>query len=909
MYISSFQKNAYAITKYYRLKLSNIVRKRRKFVAKTSWRFEFVDVNKSIEETEEEDAEYIAYAVIRAPKGNATAMYVPKGNADMIQAMFGYASADWPDLYEVLDTNTYYGLYISAPTADVSSYPNYYGGVYITSYGVLPAYHLTDKKDPNFEVDVVPGTEAGLLGTSESSYVTLPAINKPGEQAVFYIKNVPASIVRYTTYIDLVWGGLNYRYKLYKSEGLIRPTFCSDSAGNTARICGSFKLDTDTNTYTFQFGGTADDNISDTAVVSGWNTEADQTNYGIPFLDFTNTLYKANTAYNYQQYYGTDQTFEDWVKGDVAEGIRSAILNGGSVWVVANTTKLTYSEPLNTSLHLAYNVEEVTYALNVQPSPTENETTLTFSDFVYDKYIYDKKLYYTDSLPGKSDIATLADDDYEVLLYENKNGVDTLTVYQYSFDTDDDDNDVGWQDVTDDEETNRILAWDSLSGTDIDAVHHNIYRVSEGALTAMTTDATDDDFVLTENSVYNSFHAKAVEEDMEGELHTSGDLSGSLDEFGTDENGSDNYWEEMIVPDDSVCFAEMYVYKTFDDDLDSHGIYKYTRIEDDTNYTVSGQRYTNYVQQLSIAEGNTGGNCTDASESVQKKWATIIKNGLIEAAKPKYADVSLFYECSGIDSIKTYFPKIRATHYVSTSIAPKNIDSTLFANTNKISLSGRCRGFAQYCQELQYKDKNLRKKYYSCPVGAIAVMLLRIMENYYGGVAPSWLNDGSVGGQIEDCMLRTPIKARWDFTDDDTKVMDTKNLNPILMDAADGVLITSQKTTELNAGDWSKLGHSMSFDLCKKEIRDNVMKPQLMKKINDHWINKRQTQVDKILAKRTSSGDPIWSYAKADIAGVNNDYTRAQNVFNISVEVRVFPFSEKVKLSFTNLSQITTVSD
>ena len=101
----------------------------------------------------------------------------------------------------------------------------------------------------------------------------------------------------------------------------------------------------------------------------------------------------------------------------------------------------------------------------------------------------------------------------------------------------------------------------------------------------------------------------------------------------------------------------------------------------------------------------------------------------------------------------------------------------------------------------------------------------------------------------------------------------------------------------------------MSFDLCKREIRDNVMKPQLMKRISPYYIEKRQNQVNRILAKRTTGDDPIWSYAHSDIAGANNEYTKAQRMFNIPGEVRVYPFSERVRLSFTNLSQITTMSD
>lgn len=898
-------------------------------MAKTTWRFEFVDINKSIEINETE-SQWTGFAVIRAPKGSTEAMYIPPNNRSMIESMFGYASADWPDLFEVIDFNNEYGLYISAPTAEVSECPNYYGGVYITSLGLLPAYKLTNKKSPNFEVGLIPGSENSILGINKNSEFELLDINKPGTQALITIKNVDASVVRKVDYIDLTWGGRSFRYKLDKTNGFIRPsTFMTTEDAGLSKVCGTFELTETGDTYNFYLGGGAGTNpLSSSVTANAWNTENDWTSFNIPFLDFTHKSYKFNVKYNYNQYIPEGVDFEDW-KGpeyfNDREEILNAILNGGEVPIGPNdSVTLEYKEPLKESIRLVYNCEEITKALNVQPSPTANKTTLYFKDFVYDKWSYEESLFFTKDLtnvlPGTANFNILANTDYKVLKVVETNVGKQLSVWQYNFDkyeeeyiddwgvTQTREVTIGWEDISEEEETKVILAWEPLTKEDKDdSIKHNIYKVIEGALNQMTENSDVEDLRLVPNKLFNSFRAWSVEEDMEGELHTSGDFTGSLDEFGTDENGSDNYWEELLVPDESVCFAEIRVYDTFDKDLDAKGIYTGKRLNSETSYVVSGQRYTDFVVEQAHKAGITGGEITSAPESIQKRWAKVIKNGLIEAAKPKYGDVSLFFECSGLDLVKTYMGAIRTMHYTSTMIAPKLINETIFNNVNKMNVTGRYRGFAQYCQELLYKDRNLRKKYYSCPIGAVAVMLMRIMESYLGGVAPSWLNEGIVGGQLEGCMSRTPIAPRWDFEDLDTKIMDAKGINPIVMDADDGVMMVSQKTTELGAGDWSKLGHSMAFDLTKREIRDQVMKPQLSKKINDHWIEKRQTQVDKILAKRTSAG--VYSYANCDIAKVNNEYTKAQNVFNIAVEVRATPYSEKVRLTFTNLAQTTSVSD
>ena len=74
-------------------------------------------------------------------------------------------------------------------------------------------------------------------------------------------------------------------------------------------------------------------------------------------------------------------------------------------------------------------------------------------------------------------------------------------------------------------------------------------------------------------------------------------------------------------------------------------------------------------------------------------------------------------------------------------------------------------------------------------------------------------------------------------------------------------------------------------------------------------MNIRQEDTEKILRKRIRGSDPIWAKAECDIKGVNNEYTLAQKSFNIAVNVKVYPFSEFVKLTFTNEGQISSVSD
>ena len=309
---------------------------------------------------------------------------------------------------------------------------------------------------------------------------------------------------------------------------------------------------------------------------------------------------------------------------------------------------------------------------------------------------------------------------------------------------------------------------------------------------------------------------------------------------------------------------------------------------------------------------------TDRSQTpaIQKKFATCAKQSLIEAQKGKYEDCFLFVDCYELDSVKEYYSQIRTNHPMGDIISVKLLNQQLFEKVSKTTVAGRVRGGIQICQEFKFKDEN-KNYYYGSVIGPYAAMVMKTIEEYRGGKQPCWINEKDIGGQLDIFLLRTPISARWDLSDTpdtktgakaDTEILDLKGVNPIALDPTDGVIVLSGVTTELNAGDWSRVNHTVAFDCCKRELRDNVMKPQIEKPIDDHYIEKRQEDAQKIVSDRVNKYK-IWSYGKADCKDCNTELTKAQEIFNLDVEVRVKPNSRKVRLTFTNLGQITIVKD
>lgn len=960
---------------------------------KSSWRFQFIDINKSVTIPTDDSPDGIGYMVVRAPKGLKEAQYFVPGSEEGIKAMIGNPSADWPDIQQAIRYNQDYGLYISAPPGNSTAYPSYYGGAYFTTYGLLDFYHVTDKDNPNYIAHILPGTETTKLGAKSSSTleITLNGVDystsTPTSQGLIAYKGIPSAVFADITKFDFtawkesldngsytVKEGTIFSYYINKSNYVIYPYINDEPDESTAAGYIEKVIDPDNGaiTYNLYLGISAlPDDIKKKVPTVGVVTLANAKNNGYFYIDFNSLLdysyyynadswastYNSNVTTSEEEVSekGTDSTTtsEDgltttaitytektvdgntvYVKTTVTttkttvstqeeidyafrnstyyNDIKDVILNGGKITIDEKTKKIANTLAQRTGYLL--DVSENTLVYICQKSPTAIPTKLTISNVTYDKYKYDLKLQYATGdidldelvVPGKTlyDDA-LTDADLRLVVYNGNKTTNTKFpdgIYQYTVVAEDEetgDETYGWKDVTTQYATQRLCLADGLRASDDanDLIYDMFYIDEDGAFNKMTADSNIDEYKLEENYAFNSFTLACSEEDWSGEVTSGGSWTGSIDEYGEDEYGGGNYWLD-VLPVDSQTYIEVHPVQKFDDFCED-GFYKGVRLDSTVSKNISGERYVSKVVDENIANGYTG--C-----EWNKKFQSVIKAGLVEAVQPKYDDAVLVMEPSGREEFTGLFIPIRKAHLMTHIIAPKQITALQFANVSTIAVNNRYRGVAEFVGEFQLYDSNLRKKYWVQPIGYVGAMLAKIIVEFYGGRAPAWLNDGGVGGQLD---LEGIRKARWDFTDNDTKVLDQKGLNPIIYTSDEGLMITSQKTTELDAGDWSYLVHSLSFDLCKREIRDNVMRPQLMKPIDTYYMGIRQSDTDKILRKRTSGSKACWTAAKCEIESVNNSITKAQRNFIIAVTVKVTPVSEGVTLTFTNVDQATEISE
>jgi len=901
------------------------------FNNRRSWRLQFIDIDSSFVMVAA-DEPLNGYMVCRAPKGNQRATYFPKGSHEAIDALMGVGSADWPDLLEAKAFNAEYPLYISAPSGTSEAYPSTLGGFYFTKNGLYKFHNISNKLELQdatgnaFKVKVQPGKEKVFNSDIAKSTIVLR-----GPDLVNY---VPDPDEPGFGFLEFAYDEDNYSLTITKNNKLNVTEIVYDvmfSSVDGKAILSKAGAET---VYWGESG--------ELWTFSGQSAVLKNFGFNLDNIDKeSNPLREWIGSKNYDALIGEDNL----------KGLMDLLVNGSTL----DNNGGSYSIPLALQDLFSFlvSIKSETYAYFMQKSQTEIPTNVRISMIGYDKYLYDKilphaafdesvfnasgKLRVTEpsGADEKNKLKNAMENNEYVVFYDAASSSKISYIGQYVPEDSSDDGEAYYENVTANFVTQYISCDTPLYGILNPELFHKIFYVeSEKNIRLLLTEESsialygyeeglkkyEKGFMTNESAPKNpNFNALTVgcsEEVYPGKTISGGEFTGSLDDNGKDTYGGDIYFPE-ILQDDDVSFLEVRVLKKFGDDaddLDENGFWRHKRVIDPIDldkdgfsprekvFTIEGSRYCSLLVMMNKLENKVGGVWRDAFEP-------IIREGLEEATLPEYDDVYVFMEPTGQESLKKDLAAISNANDLAAVISPKilvpnNRNVVTDQLAQRVVVSGRVsqKSNAQYAGEFEVYDSVTRKKYWCQPIGDVGCNIMRIIEKKHGGWAPAWYNiSGDLGGQLK----RNVLRSKYSFEDEALKTLDIKGINPIIYTSDDGLMIVSQKTTQDPnfTSDWSWLGHSLSFQLVKREIRDNVMRPQIMKPINNYWMGLRQSQVDTILSKRTGGSSPIWSYAKCDIAGQNNNQTKAQRNFVIKVDVRVYTFSETVTLILENLPQ------
>jgi len=280
-----------------------------------------------------------------------------------------------------------------------------------------------------------------------------------------------------------------------------------------------------------------------------------------------------------------------------------------------------------------------------------------------------------------------------------------------------------------------------------------------------------------------------------------------------------------------------------------------------------------------------------------------LEDGWVEAENPEYDSVEVFFTPTLLSTNETKFTKLANTHKLSRFVASKQV--TLEQVTTDLPQLAYGANYFIITNLAVRRSGFTREDFISPLVGAYAGMIAKCIDARYGGVAPMFLNQGGVGGQLEGISVK---KMLYKYSKDQLDILDAANYNPIMRDSAHGIMVYSQKTAKAGPlSDWSFIGHASAFLLFQRQVRDQIMIPQIGKPNNPYYRDLRAQQALSLLRPRIEGLNRIWAYGTVDTASVNTPDIMAQRKFVISIVVKVDIFSEGVELRFTNLGQDVTI--
>lgn len=292
-----------------------------------------------------------------------------------------------------------------------------------------------------------------------------------------------------------------------------------------------------------------------------------------------------------------------------------------------------------------------------------------------------------------------------------------------------------------------------------------------------------------------------------------------------------------------------------------------------------------------------GGSCDLTGTRVSP---ATLEDGWLFPEKPEYGDVDLFFN-SEVN------PDVSSSFFTLANRTPYPVQGFLFSmtptNLEQISPLGFGSRYWNICGKFTRVSTYTKEKYVSGLVGNRALMQARIIEGGYGGVAPMFLNENGLGGQLS-VSVRKALNS-WDK--DEIDVLTDNNYNPIVKDPTYGLLLVGQKTCQSGAlSDWSYIGHVCSFIALEKVLIETVLIPQIGKPNNDYYRDLRKTQVEAYLSPRISGSKAIWADAIVDTStreGVNDEAALAAKEFRIVIKVQPNIYSEYVTLTLSSYPQ------
>lgn len=262
----------------------------------------------------------------------------------------------------------------------------------------------------------------------------------------------------------------------------------------------------------------------------------------------------------------------------------------------------------------------------------------------------------------------------------------------------------------------------------------------------------------------------------------------------------------------------------------------------------------------------------------------------------------IFMDVTGDDSIPAIFDNLRKnfqkySRYLC--ILPDNETSTESIAT-KAGYSIDNRGLYFFSNWGLRKEVYKGTKLWSSLIGQTAIKYAEIAREAFGGLAPSWVNENGLGGQLSVSVE----KMRYSYSEAELKSLDQSGINPRIFDRTYGIMITSQKTGQSPAvlTDFTFASASGLADYIIEEIIAQALVQQITKLNDANHRTQVKTKADAICTPPQGAGVLTAFFNKCD--GENNgpDVLNARQ-FVLDTVVQFTPTSELIQFNFISVEQ------
>lgn len=190
-------------------------------------------------------------------------------------------------------------------------------------------------------------------------------------------------------------------------------------------------------------------------------------------------------------------------------------------------------------------------------------------------------------------------------------------------------------------------------------------------------------------------------------------------------------------------------------------------------------------------------------------------------------------------------------------------------------------------------------------VGKIGVKYA-LMANTFDSLSPAGIDENQHGGQISNVGFKI-LEVENDYTDNQLKLMDEAQINPIVFNPVYGVMIVGDRTLQVTNSDTSFVGTRRLYNYIIDNVQKQVLKKQEFK-LNDPQHRLLATLLTNEFLNPIVSNSYLREAVVVCNESNNTDIILNQRKFVLDIYVKVTPNSQVNLLRLTRLSQTQTIA-